>query len=489
MQGTGNNELIRITKRDEVYLSIDCEASTAQEICDQFTFYVPGYTFMPSYRSKIWDGKIRLFNVYNRLLYLGLLEHLCKFLYTRNYAVKFESDFEVTKCDVQADFIDILKLPFAIRDYQLNAINHALTYKRTLLISPTASGKSLIIYILVRYLNLKTLILVPTTSLVSQMFKDFVTYGWKNADTHCHIVFAGRDKGTDKLVCISTWQSIYKLSQKYFEQYELVIGDECHLFKSKSLKSIMEKLVNAKYRIGTTGTLDGTQTHELLLQGLFGKIYKTTTTKILIDQKHLSPFEIKAILLKHPDSICYDLRNINYQQELEYLIASVPRNKFILNLVVDLKGNTLLLFRFIEKHGKILYELINEKINVSNRKTFFVYGGTDTETREQIRAIVECERNAIIVASYGVFSIGINIRNLHNIVFASPTKSKVRNLQSIGRGLRTAKDKDKAVLYDIADDLSYKGHDNYTLNHFNDRLKIYKDEAFSCHIYKVGLKV
>ena len=474
---------VEISKVNEVYIRVSCQRDIAQEISDHFTFLVPGHTFVPAYRKKLWDGKIRLFNVMNHLLYYGLLEHLCKFLYLRNYKTKFVDDFKTELVILTHE--DLPKLPVEIRDYQLNAINHALTNHRSLLLSPTASGKSLIIYILVRYLKLKTLILVPTTSLVSQMYNDFREYGWDVAN-NCHTVFAGRDKGSELPVIISTWQSIYKMQQKYFEQYELVIGDEAHGFKSKSLTAIMTKCINAKYRIGTTGTLDGTQTHKLVLEGLFGKVHKVTTTKKLIDQKHLSPFTINALVLKHPDSICHNLKGINYQEELEYLISSEARNKYIVNLTIGLERNTLLLFRFVEKHGQLLYDMIKETTN--DRKIFFVYGGTDTDTREQIRAIVESERNAVIVASYGVFSVGVNIRNLHNIIFASPSKSRIRNLQSIGRGLRLSDKKEIATLYDIADDLKFKNKKNYTLEHFEERVKTYKEENFPLATYHIQLK-
>ena len=474
---------VEISKVNEVYIRVSCQRDIAQEISDHFTFLVPGHTFVPAYRKKLWDGKIRLFNVMNHLLYYGLFEHLCKFLYLRNYKTKFVDDFKTELVILTHE--DLPKLPVEIRDYQLNAINHALTNHRSLLLSPTASGKSLIIYILVRYLKLKTLILVPTTSLVSQMYNDFREYGWDVAN-NCHTVFAGRDKGSELPVIISTWQSIYKMQQKYFEQYELVIGDEAHGFKSKSLTAIMTKCINAKYRIGTTGTLDGTQTHKLVLEGLFGKVHKVTTTKKLIDQKHLSPFTINALVLKHPDSICHNLKGINYQEELEYLISSEARNKYIVNLTIGLERNTLLLFRFVEKHGQLLYDMIKE--NTNDRKIFFVYGGTDTDTREQIRAIVESERNAGIVASYGVFSVGVNIRNLHNIIFASPSKSRIRNLQSIGRGLRLSDKKEIATLYDIADDLKFKNKKNYTLEHFEERVKTYKEENFPLATYHIQLK-
>ena len=477
---------VEITKVNEVYVKIESEHSIAQEISDHFTFLVPGHTFVPAFRKRLWDGKIRLFNVMSRLLYYGLLPHLCKFLYLRDYTVKFKSDFKTDKIELEPE--DLPRLPEAVkpREYQIDATNHALSHHRTLLLSPTASGKSLIIYILVRYLKLKTLILVPTTSLVSQMYNDFRDYGWDVAN-NCHTVFAGRDKGSELPVVISTWQSIYKMQQKYFEQYELVIGDEAHGFKSKSLTAIMTKCVNAKYRIGTTGTLDGTQTHKLVLEGLFGKVYKVTSTKTLIDQKHLSPFQINALVLKHPDSICFDLKNINYQEELEYLISSEARNKYIVNLTLGMKSNTLLLFRFVEKHGQILYDMIRENTD-GKRKVFFVHGGTDTDTRESIRHIVESERDAIIVASYGVFSVGVNIRNLSNIVFASPSKSRIRNLQSIGRGLRKSNFKKIATLYDIADDLKFKEKKNYTLEHYEERVRVYKEERFPLATYHIQLK-
>jgi len=492
MQSTGNvsqkaTDTIEISKKDEVYLKVTCEPGVAQEICDYFTFTVPGHTFMPSYRMKIWDGKIRLFNIHNRLLYSGLLEYVFIFAEKRNYQVIPDGDWwKPLKIEKNEKFLSSLKLPFEPRDYQLEGFHHALSYKKSLLVSPTASGKSLIIYLIVRALNVKTLIIVPTTSLVSQLYTDFQEYGWDSAK-YCHQVYAGQDKVSDKLVVISTWQSIYKLQKKIFEPYKLVIGDEAHGFKSKSLTSIMTKCVNAEYRVGTTGTLDGTQTHKLVLEGLFGKVYKVTTTKKLIDQKQLASFRIDIIVLKYSEELCQQFTKIKYADELEFIVGHEKRNKYIRNLVLSLEGNTLLLFRLVKKHGRILYDMIKEKTD-DNRKTFFVFGGTETETREQIRAIAETERDAIIVASYGVFSTGINIRNLHNIIFASPSKSRIRNLQSIGRGLRLSDNNQETVLYDIADDLRWKNRKNYAYRHHEDRMKIYDEEKFPYKIYNISLK-
>jgi superfamily II DNA or RNA helicase len=383
--------------------------------------------------------------------------------------------------------------PIEVREHQLNAYVHAMRNRRALLLSPTASGKSLIIYLICRqlldYQNLKGLIIVPTTSLVEQLYADFGDYasesGFKNF-MHVHRIYQGKEKTTDKAITISTWQSLYQMDKSYFEQFDYIIGDEAHLFKAQSLTTIMTSANKTKYRIGLTGTLDGTKTHKLVLEGLFGPVEKVITTKELIDKKQLSDFGIKCLVLKHSDEICAEMKGVTYAEEISYLITNEPRNKFIRNLTISLKTNTLVLYQMVEKHGKILFDMIKER--AGERKVFFVHGGTETETREEIRGIMETENDAIVVASFGTFSTGINIRNLHNIIFASPSKSRVRNLQSIGRGLRQSEGKEIATLYDIADDLRHKKHMNFTLQHFVERVKIYNEEQFSFKIYNIGLK-
>ena len=373
---------------------------------------------------------------------------------------------------------------FTPRPYQIEGVSDALKYNRRLLISPTASGKSLMIYSIVRYYvdkGQKILLVVPTTSLVEQMYKDFSEYGW-DSDSYCHKIYSGREKYHDLPVTITTWQSIYKLDRKFFEQFGVVIGDEAHLFKSKSLISIMSKLHHAKYRFGFTGTLDGTQTHKWVLEGLFGPSYKVTKTAELMKTGHVSQLDINCIVLKHPPQ-----KFEVFEDEVQFIITHDRRNNFIKNLVSKLDGNTLVLFSRIEAHGEPLFNLINNNVS-EGRKVFFVHGGVDTDERERIRAITESEKDAVIVASYGVFSTGINIKNLHNVIFASPSKSRIRNLQSIGRVLRKGKDKEKATLYDIADDCTYNSRKNYTLNHFIERVKIYNEESFNYDIVTVNLK-
>ena len=267
------------------------------------------------------------------------------------------------------------------------------------------------------------------------------------------------------------------MKTQYFDNFDAVFGDECHLFKAKSLTSIMSKLTSCPFRIGTTGTLDGSDTHKLVIEGLFGRVIKITSTKALMDKNLLSKLEIDCLILKYDEKIRSSIKRLKYQDEIDWLVYNGKRNRFIVDLSERLKGNSLVLFQYVEKHGKELYRMMKE--TCKDRIVFFVHGGTDVEMRENIRHITEKENNAIIVASYGTFSTGISIRNLHNIVFASPSKSRIRVLQSIGRQLRKSENKDVAKLYDIADDLHWKGYKNHTLKHFEERIKIYESEKFN----------
>jgi superfamily II DNA or RNA helicase len=244
--------------------------------------------------------------------------------------------------------------------------------------------------------------------------------------------------------------------------------------------------VNAHHRFGTTGTLDGSKTHKLVLEGLFNPVYKVTTTKKLMDNQQLAELKIYNIILEYPDDVRKAVKDHSYQEEMDFIVQHERRNRFIRNLALDQKGNTLVLFQFVEKHGNILYDMIAGKAD-ANRMIKFVYGGTETEQREQVRQLTETASDAIIVASFGTFSTGINIRNLHNIIFASPSKSRIRNLQSIGRGLRTSESKTSCNLYDIADDLSWKSRKNYTLLHMIERIRIYNEESFDYNLVKVQL--
>ena len=488
-----------VRQKDAVDLIIDCERAIAKELSQYFTFYVPNYQHTPAYKRKIWDGQIRLFNLYNHTIYAGLLNYIQKFAKDRNYSYEIDSeklnelDNSFVSLTQFNTFVTSLKLKLKPHPHQLTGCYHCINKNRALLLSPTGSGKSLILYILVRYYlsdlgsKEKILIVVPTIGLVNQLLNDFKDYTqdkW-NVDNEVHTIFSGKDKKTMKKIVVSTWQSLYNMPKEYFDEFSVVFGDECHLFKSKSLVSLMTKLKNAHHRIGMTGTLDGTKTHKLVIEGLFGPIFNVTSTKNLIDKKLLSDVQIECITLLYDQSVCNENKRITYQDEIKYLIGNEKRNKFISRLCLKLNGNSLVLFNFVESHGKILHDMISDENE--DKPIFFVHGGTDAHQREEIRKIVNGEKNAILVASYGTCSTGVNIPNIDNVIFASPSKSVIRVLQSIGRGLRKSKNNKITKIYDISDNMSYKSYKNHTFKHMDERIKIYNNERFPYNMINITI--
>jgi len=434
-------------------------------------------------------------------IYRGLLNRVILFLKEAGYTY----DSHVVNSDNSASeeqiktFIDSLELrvngeTINAKSHQVSAITAAIMQQRMTALCPTASGKSLINYCLVRwYQELldkpKILIIVPTTQLVEQFYSDMADYSshdetW-NAEDSAHRIYAGKDKTTDKPVIISTWQSLAKQPKSYFKNINMFIIDECHIAKAASLKTILTKLDNCHNRFGTTGTLDECEVHHLVLEGLIGPVNKIITTKELMDAGEIAALNIKCVELQYPAEDCESVRTMSYQEEIDFLCNNKARNVFIKKLADHVPGNNLILFRYVEKHGKPLYEELQK---YSDRPIFFIHGGVKGEDREEIRKLVNSRKDAIIVASYGTTQLGVNIPNLNNIIFASPGKSKIMVLQSIGRGLRKSETKCDATLYDIADILTSKrGKKNYTQNHYISRLKLYLKERFNIKTDRVSV--
>ena len=407
--------MIDIYKKNEAKLIISSEdQGILREIWEHFSFYADNYRFMPSYRNKMWDGKIRIFDLRTQELPFGLLIKLSNFAKKRQYKLNIKEevlkDYTITvedqifktfagECDLKVSGRSI-----SPRDYQLDAFSHAVNNRRSILLSPTGSGKSLIIYLLIRYflksldLDGSILIVVPTTSLVAQMTKDFEEYS--SGETKVHQIYSGKEKfKIESRIVITTWQSAYKLPKSWFDKFNMVIGDEAHTFKAKSLIKIMDSLENASFRIGTTGTLpsENDVASRMTLEGCFGPVYKVTTTKNLIDSNTLAPLEINCLILQYSDEECKLVKKMDYFQEIDFLVAHIKRNNFIQNLVLKQTGNTLLLYNLVEKHGKVLYETLLDKCSGTNRKVFFVHGGIATDEREEIRRIAEKENSSIVL--------------------------------------------------------------------------------------------
>ena len=466
---------VTVEKINDVFMKVNCDDGLARDLYDFFSFTVPNAKFMPSYKKRFWDGKVRLFSIKTNQIYIGLLPYVDEFCRERGFEFEGINDVIGEKTDIKFDlkkyFMKEYNLPFEPRDYQMEAVETTLKYGRQLLLSPTASGKSLIIYLLARWYNKKTVIIVPTTSLVEQMAKDFEEYGY---DKKICKIYSGQQV-FDSDITITTWQSFSKAPKDVLESFEVVVGDEAHLFKAQTLKGILEKMKKTSIRIGTTGTLDGSEVHRLQLEGLFGPCKKVISSSELMEEGTIANINIDCIVLKHKK--CHTM---SYQEEMDYLVSSEERNSFITNLVASLKGNTLVLFQYVEKHGEVLYPMLDGRVD----DLHYVYGGTDTADREAVREIVEKSKSSVILASYGTFSTGVNIKRIDNIVFASPSKSRIRNLQSIGRGLRKVEGKESMRLFDIADDLQC---DNYTLEHLKERINIYNEENFPYELKQFDL--
>ena len=496
---------LTVEKISEVHLRVFGDVSCEADLEQFFTYEVPGARFTPKFKARLWDGKVRLYSLIRKTLYVGLYPYLVEFCKRNGYELNFNATDEYPKIyepnnysiDDTTKFIEQLDMyargaPIPARDYQIEAVNFALNANRTVLLSPTASGKSFMIYCLIRHHleeGRKIVLVVPTTSLVEQMYSDFEDYssnnGWSVRD-NCQKLYSGFTKEFAKNVLITTWQSIYTQPKQWFEQFDMIIGDEAHQFKATSLVTIMERMQHVKYRIGTTGTLDNKKLNQLTLEGLFGPVHKVITTKELMDTGKVVKININCLVLKYNDEIRKACKEFNYQDEIDFIISNEARNKFIRNLALGCKGNTLVLFRYVEKHGDVLYSMIKNKAE-EDRPVHYVHGGVNTLDREDIRVNAGKSNNTIIVASYATFSTGINIPSIQNIIFASPTKSKITNLQSIGRGLRLDANKDILNLFDIADDLQWKSRKNHTINHMLERVKIYSEEKFDYKLIPINI--
>ena len=495
-------DIINVEQINAVYLKINTESSVKFELEAYFKFQPAGYQFNPSYKNRVWDGWIRIFHPMKSVLYVGLFSKLRKFCEDRGYELNAPDHLmngEKVPDDYGYEMAREVNCNFEPRDYQNKYIVDAIRDSRSLSLSPTSSGKSLIIYLIqqhyYRAFEHRTLIIVPTISLVHQMAGDFVDYGCD--PSHIYKIQGGIDKNTDAPIVVSTWQSLIKLKKDWFSQFKVVLGDEAHLFQAKSLQKIMEGLDECYYRHGFTGTLksEESKTHRLVLEGCFGSVRKHVSTKDLMDAGTIADFNIKAIVLSHSienrkafKKAIGKVQNTSqkYPAEREYITNNNKRNVFIRNLLWSLEGqNNLVLFDLVEKHGKLLEPMLRK----DGRQLHFIYGATKGEERERIRHMIENDpiKQHDILASFGTFSTGINLKKLDNVIFASGSKSEVKVLQSIGRALRKGNDADKATLYDIADDLSVGAYQNYTLQHFRKRIEIYGSEQFSVKIYTVNI--
>lgn len=466
---------------NESFIQLQGDTDILREIQAIYSFEIPGKRFHPAFKAGKWDGIIRLVDRYGRVS-KGLFQEILRYCIESEIKVSVDPILKLIGEPVEFDEAS-LKMPWPLRDYQVEAIQKVLKTKRRLLISPTSSGKSAILGALIRTIDVPTLVIVPNISLLAQIEADLNNYfgksGWV-AEDHCIFIGDGvRASGptVGRKFVFSTWQSLQRLDPEFFLPFQMVMCDEVHKATSTQIQKIVHQCVNAFWRVGMTGTLDGSKTNEKTLVGLFGPKHVTTTTKALMDSGQVAKAEVHPIILKYPEEFCKECRGLPYDDEIEVLMKNQPRNEFLANLPSQMTGNSLFLLKSIEVHGKSLLKILCEKN--PGHQIFLIEAKTKKAERERIRQLAESHDNVIIIATYSLFAEGVSINNLYNVVFASPMKGKVKVLQSIGRGLRLHDDDKVAIIWDIVDDLrgKYKKQ-NYALGHFMVRLEAYMADKF-----------
>lgn len=494
---------VKIESVNQLYARLHCDSGIGLELAEEFSFLVPGAKYMPAVKSGRWDGVIRLFDRRNHQIYRGLLPKVIGWLTNSGYTFEFVNK-EALRPQIPyepnwvADNWSRLG-KFEPFEHQVMVIESGLKLNQACLLSPTSSGKSYAIFLMTRYIlehNVpgKVLIITPRVALVEQLYTDFISYEvdpW--TEEHVHRISSGIEKNTDKPVVISTWQSIFRQPPTWFSQFGSVIVDEAHEADAASITGIIDKMPNCPIRIGLTGSLDGTLMHEYEIEGRFGPMVKVVTSKVLMEKNIISQLDVRAALIKYPEEDCKTVRGFDYQDEVDFIISNKQRNQFLVDLALDLDGNTLMLFNFISKHGKMILELLQQKAEEKGKVLYYIDGSVHVDEREKIRALLETKNNCILLATYGTLSTGTNIRNLHNTIFCHPYKAQTKILQSIGRVLRKAAGKKKARLFDIGDDLTYiskRGAErvNMTMRHFLSRLQIYDKEGFEYKLTNVSFK-
>lgn len=492
---------------DYVHIKVETEPGILMELAEHLTFFAPNYKYSPKFKAKVWDGRISCINRLSGYCFAGLAQKIKKFCDSRNYSISFDTELyydNISRKELQ-DHVDTLHLPSAItpREYQFESVLKCIKSKRRLLLSPTSSGKSLIIYLIGSwYKREKKLIIVPTAGLVAQFEGDLRDYGFKG-DIVTSVGGLSKDNDIKSDYVITTWQSLNngktKMPKQWYSQFDCVFGDEAHGSSAACVKEILSNMNHCQYRFGTTGTLSDDGLSNATIEGLFGPQYRSISTEEMIKKNYASKLKIKCLVLKYETDVIQDLRSKfneidktakskgsqKYAAEIELITNNPARNKFLKNLILSLNGNRLVFFKMLE-HGRLLLETLSEE----QEHVYHIDGSVSATKREQIRKDLEENENCILLGSLGTVSTGVNIKRLHHMIAASPSKSKIKVLQSIGRMLRLHSEKEEsgAVLYDIVDDLSAGSFKNYALAHFIDRCKIYDAEAFDYEIYSIKIK-
>ena len=504
---------IVLQRYDTVYFRIYCSRDIALEINDRFSYEIKDARFNPKVKAGIWDGFIRLYSLNTRTFPIGLYDAFMSFCSESDYTVSVDGDPILTQTQITPndlyEFVSGLTLKtktgneISVRSYQYSGAYKAIRDRRRVILSPTGSGKSLIQYLVVRYLRslgYNILIVVPSTGLVTQLKGDFEDYSYYDTNWNAEddvTMLPSEKKRLEKNgmtpILISTWHSLTKKPDSFFEFFDCVIVDEVQSAKANELQNILKKLTNADIRLGFTGTLNDCVTDKMLIYAMFGSPVRVADTVDLIDKKQLSEFKLKVVALKYSkeqkkpfryyDATKSRMVQIPYKDEIKLICGNQKRNRIVCRLAQVCSGNTLILYNFRE-HGKAIVDMLDAKY--TDKAVLYIDGESSIADRQNVGVAMSESKNIIAVASFGTFAAGVNIPSIENVILASPTKSDIRLLQSIGRGLRKSEGKELCRIFDIAD-LIYttKTMPNYTYKHMVHRLKTYLENRFEYEIMEV----
>jgi superfamily II DNA or RNA helicase len=497
---------LTFSKINETWMKVVCKDVYMElDLQDRFSFKIPNAQYDPRVKRGVWDGIKKLYNRQTKKMYCGLLYKVLSFAEEKEWSISVDPSLmpdtdSITTADLSKLVSELIKphdngIPLVPYDYQLEAVSYMLNMDRSVCLAATASGKSLMLYLAVRFyqmmeeLDEKTIfITVPTISLVEQLYSDFENYSTFEGSTwhvnkYCQKISSKYPKFVEKQIVITTWQSMEKLPHDLYEDIGAIFIDECHTAQAATLTNLIEQATTCSIRHGLTGTLSGMECDELVVQGLLGPAKRIITAKEIIDSGRASPVEVNMVMLNYTDrnrlelaQRCRKLKGpAKYQAELEFINEMESRREFIYGMVDSLKGNSLVLFDRKETYGQQMYDHYKE---LYPETTFLITGDVNADERELIRLSMEDHDKAVIWASYGTMAMGVSIKKLHNMVLISSSKSKIRVLQSVGRMMRNHSEKDHAKIYDIVDNLTHNNSSNYMMKHAAERIQLYTNEQF-----------
>ena len=490
-----------------------------------FSFKDPGAANNWEYKHGFYDGIIRLFDKSNNRLDLGLVTRACQMLRKGVPELKIEvakplwKVFKRPAGDISHDdavsYLKKLKIKntegtdVSPYDHQYSLFERGVNGRRMSMVACTGAGKSLAQYALSRWFveveKKKTLIIVPSAGLVEQMYHDFRDdYGWTDIDNHCTLIYAdSKDALTQaeknmlirlsigeeakmKDVVISTWQSLVRKDPQFFTIFGAVIVDEAHGAKADELRRVVNQCVNADWKLGVSGTIPDSGLDAALIEGSLGRREEIVRSKELIAKGILTPVEIHSLMLPYDMDLRPFVCRQDYRSEFSLVTGNGSRQQVVDVMInagqITTEQNTLILFKHKESID-LMKEFIEK--NYPQFKIYIIKGEVKAIDRERYRGEIERSIGNIVLATFGTMKQGVNIKLLHNLMFAEFSKSMYEIIQSIGRILRKHPKKAVARVFDIVDDCSYitrRGAGNYTENyameHYKQRLSYYMDENF-----------